>query len=394
MDMFRDTLHLPVETPDNPFIAPVNIKVIKSFMQRVGYQGVVDKEYETVFVGVEVPMNQPQLVVSTQRTHRTTPRDHWTPTLTAASPQGKKRKQVSRETKKMVKGEEDEESYASRFANSMLNDDDDFENKIEPRSHKEYPEHVNDEDDETKKEKKDDTKDDKKDDDMQTRIPTPDRSPRKELSSDKTISKELTATVAPTTATTSKDSSKSKSKRGFTSNKTKILPEALLACAGDVVKFAPILKQNFSYTYEPFACHDEHHMDVDPFGGGKKAKRVNLTAPTLTFPGIKAHEPYSIVDKPNTGLIYLTNKDEKWVMFIVEIVKFCDATLERVLNEVKLRIFQNHFWKKPPRLDELDLDIMKAFEREITKHLRHRQQMRRWESFMNGRPTLPAMTRL
>ncbi|GKC33017.1 hypothetical protein Tco_1040311 [Tanacetum coccineum] len=32
----------------------------------------------------------------------------------------------------------------------------------------------------------------------------------------------------------------------------------------------------------------------------------------------------------------------------IKIVKFCDATLERVLNEVKLRIFQNQFWKKPP----------------------------------------------
>ncbi|GKC69478.1 hypothetical protein Tco_1115361 [Tanacetum coccineum] len=34
------------------------------------------------------------------------------------------------------------------------------------------------------------------------------------------------------------------------------------------------------------------------------------------------------------------------------------------------------FWKKPPQLGELDLDIMKAFEREISKRLSHRQQMR------------------
>ncbi|GJY29775.1 hypothetical protein Tco_0405542 [Tanacetum coccineum] len=32
-----------VETPDNPFIAPVNIKIIESIMNRVSYQGVVDK---------------------------------------------------------------------------------------------------------------------------------------------------------------------------------------------------------------------------------------------------------------------------------------------------------------------------------------------------------------
>ncbi|GJZ04628.1 hypothetical protein Tco_0537903, partial [Tanacetum coccineum] len=43
IDMFRDTIQLPMETLDNPFIASVNIKVIESFMQKVGYQGVVDK---------------------------------------------------------------------------------------------------------------------------------------------------------------------------------------------------------------------------------------------------------------------------------------------------------------------------------------------------------------
>ncbi|GKE17985.1 hypothetical protein Tco_1425562, partial [Tanacetum coccineum] len=32
VDMFRDTLHLPVETPDNPFITPITIITIESFM--------------------------------------------------------------------------------------------------------------------------------------------------------------------------------------------------------------------------------------------------------------------------------------------------------------------------------------------------------------------------
>ncbi|GJR55811.1 hypothetical protein Tco_1406332 [Tanacetum coccineum] len=97
--------------------------------------------------------------------------------------------------------------------------------------------------------------------------------------------------------------------------------------------------------------------------------KVNLTAPTLTFPGIEAYEPYLIVDMPNTGLIYLKSKDEKRVMYLVEIVKFCDATLEKVLKEVKLKIFQS----EPPLLGELDRDIMRAFEREITKRLSHRE---------------------
>ncbi|GKD23538.1 hypothetical protein Tco_1225241 [Tanacetum coccineum] len=54
---------------------------------------------------------------------------------------------------------------------------------------------------------------------MQTPTPTPTRSPKNDLSLDKTTLEELTTPVSPTTATTSK----TKIKRGFTSNKTKIL---------------------------------------------------------------------------------------------------------------------------------------------------------------------------
>ncbi|GKA45743.1 hypothetical protein Tco_0738539 [Tanacetum coccineum] len=57
------------------------------------------------------------------------------------------------------------------------------------------------------------------------------------------------------------------------------------------------------------------------------------------------------------------------VMYLVKIVKFCDATLERVLNEVKLKIFKAEFLKKAPLVGELDFDIMKAYEIKITKRL-------------------------
>ncbi|GJZ10521.1 hypothetical protein Tco_0545280 [Tanacetum coccineum] len=238
---------ISVETPDNSFITPVNIKVIESFMQTVGYQGVVDKvgafytkflaqawqtmfkyprftkliiadlmkkfpsipprleedyhsikddiplvsvyttgnvtvrgmlipdafltneihatddykEYDTVFVKVVVPMNQPQLV---------------------------------------VEGEKDEESYADKFVASMVHDDvDDSGNRIEPESHKEHPKVVDD-DDENKEEKKDEKKDDEmgslenRTEKMQTLISTPPRSPRINLSLDKNIILELTDT--------------------------------------------------------------------------------------------------------------------------------------------------------------------------------------------------------
>ncbi|GJT49806.1 hypothetical protein Tco_0975963 [Tanacetum coccineum] len=90
--------------------------------------------------------------------------------------------------------------------------------------------------------------------------------------------------------------------------------------------------------------------------------KINLTVPTLTFPGIEAHKPYSIVDKPSTGLICLNSKEVKQIMYLIEIVKFCDATLEKVLNEVKLKIFQSEPWRKSPLLGLKTLPTAEIFE--------------------------------
>ncbi|GJU22377.1 hypothetical protein Tco_1155719 [Tanacetum coccineum] len=131
----QDTLQLPVETLENPFVAPANIHTIESFMNRVGYQCVVNKddvplvsvyttgnvsvhgmllpvafltakvretdkfkEYETVFMKVAVLINQPQPVVSTQGTNRNTPRAHRSPTISANPLEMKKRKQTAGES--------------------------------------------------------------------------------------------------------------------------------------------------------------------------------------------------------------------------------------------------------------------------------------------------------
>nr|GFB78213.1 hypothetical protein [Tanacetum cinerariifolium] len=68
---------------------------------------------------------------------------------------------------KMVEGEEDEESYASEFVDSMFNDDDDdSDTRIEPRSHKENPE-VIDDDEVTKKNDDKKDEDEEKDDDVE-----------------------------------------------------------------------------------------------------------------------------------------------------------------------------------------------------------------------------------
>ncbi|GJR49800.1 hypothetical protein Tco_1400321 [Tanacetum coccineum] len=170
---------------------------------------------------------------------------------------------ILKEIDKLVDGDEDEESYASAFADTMLNDnDDDTGSKLEPESHKEHPEHVTDDDEmkkkdeEIKKEKEaveivkktnvDDISAKKNDKvvtdkevvdmsgsqeirkmQMQTPIPSPIRSPRNDLSSDKTISEEFADTVTPTTATSFKiPSTTTRQKKSFTL-KTRHLPRSI-----------------------------------------------------------------------------------------------------------------------------------------------------------------------
>ncbi|GJZ63743.1 hypothetical protein Tco_0620164 [Tanacetum coccineum] len=91
-------------------------------------------------------------------------------------------------------------------------------------------------------------------------------------------------------------------------------------------------------------------------------QKVNLTAPTMSFPGVEKHKMFSIIYEPMHGIIYKNSKKEKRVMRHSEIHKFCDATLNRVLEEIELR-------------------------------LKHPNQMRRWKMYMNGRPLGPRRER-
>ncbi|GKC68779.1 hypothetical protein Tco_1101377, partial [Tanacetum coccineum] len=170
VDMFLDTLKLPVETPTNPLIAPVNIEIIESFMNKkkdvIQYPRftkliIADlmKKYPSISLRLEEDYHfikdDISLVsvytmgnVIVRGTHMTTPRAHRTPTLTAASPQEKKKKkQNAGETKKK----------------------DDEMGSLDIRIEK-----------------------------MQTPIPTPPRSPRINLSSDRIIVQELMYIVSVT----------------------------------------------------------------------------------------------------------------------------------------------------------------------------------------------------
>ncbi|GKF72007.1 hypothetical protein Tco_0208121, partial [Tanacetum coccineum] len=184
----------------------------------------------------------------------------------------------------MVKGGEDKESYASEFADSMLNDDvDDFGTRIEAGSHKEHSENINNDDevienekknDEIEEEKKDDDiekmdeiEKEKKDDDVEKTM----SSPRTNLSFNKTISEELTATVSPTTATTCKDSSTSKRKKRPISYKIKILPGSIAGMYRLRGQICSHIKNKF-ITYEFFMSKIREVLD-----------HCNNVVPELTF---------------------------------------------------------------------------------------------------------------
>ncbi|GJV50036.1 hypothetical protein Tco_1440248 [Tanacetum coccineum] len=91
--------------------------------------------------------------------------------------------------------------------------------------------------------------------------------------------------------------------------------------------------------------------------------KINLTAPTLIFPSIEECNPFSIVDKPTTSLIYLNSKNEKRFMDLEELLKFCDATRKKVQKEVKMKIFKTKFINKTPLLGSLDLKIIKSIRK-------------------------------
>ncbi|GJY30216.1 hypothetical protein Tco_0413711 [Tanacetum coccineum] len=247
VDMFRDTLKLPVETPDTLFITPVTIETIESFMQTFGYQGVLDKEeecysdprfinliiadlmekypsiphdedyhsikddtllvsvysigndlfrgmripdafltsqiratndykeYETVFDGVYILMNQPQPVDSTnspRKSLKVTIRQKKKNTPSIPPPSDDREwDKVAEATilsltlHKTALATEAQGNYCYKVEEKLMREELRRMLKIEPGSYKEHPKNVNDDDEEIEKQKKDDEIENKKKDD-------------------------------------------------------------------------------------------------------------------------------------------------------------------------------------------------------------------------------------
>ncbi|GJW21382.1 hypothetical protein Tco_0032004 [Tanacetum coccineum] len=111
---------------------------------------------------------------------------------------------------------------------------------------------------------------------------------------------------------------------------------------------------------------------------------VNVLRPDCSR--IKEEIPYLITMLPFVGLIYENSKKRNRIMNIDEISKFCDATLKMVLEKVKrINIDVKHGYANLA-LSNPDADLMMFYEEYIQDRLKHQDQMRRWKSYVNGRP--------
>ncbi|GJS39941.1 hypothetical protein Tco_0564984 [Tanacetum coccineum] len=122
-------------------------------------------------------------------------------------------------------------------------------------------------------------------------------------------------------------------------------------------------------------------------------QKVNLTTPTMSFPGVEKHIMFSIIYEPVHRIIYKNSKKEKRVMRHSEIHKFCDATLNRVLEGLKSYNNDVKYGYVQRELTNDEVEYLKLFEEEIEVRLKHHNQMRRWEMYVNGRPLGPRRER-
>ncbi|GJV97486.1 hypothetical protein Tco_1549063 [Tanacetum coccineum] len=119
------------------------------------------------------------------------------------------------------------------------------------------------------------------------------------------------------------------------------------------------------------------------------ARRANECIVSITKPDYKNLNKNDIEDMYLLIMNSKNSKKEKRVMRHSKIHKFCDATLNRVLeglksynNDVKYGYIQRD-------LTEDKVEYLKLFEKEIEVRLKYRNQMKRWEMYVNRRPLGP-----
>ncbi|GKC94855.1 hypothetical protein Tco_1160297 [Tanacetum coccineum] len=85
-------------------------------------------------------------------------------------------------------------------------------------------------------------------------------------------------------------------------------------------------------------------------------------------------------------MIYENNNKEKRVMILKDNSKFCDATIKRVLEMFKKYNKDVKYGHADQSPSDADAQYLQFYKEDIENQLKHRDQMRRWEIYVNGRP--------
>ncbi|GKB70388.1 hypothetical protein Tco_0931800 [Tanacetum coccineum] len=104
---------------------------------------------------------------------------------------------------------------------------------------------------------------------------------------------------------------------------------------------------------------------------------------------IEEYDVFYIIYEPVHGIIYTNSKKEKRVMRPLKIHKFCNAILSRTLEGLKSYYNDVKYGYVQKELTNDEVKFLKLFKEEIVVRLNYRDQMRRWEMYVNGRPLGP-----
>nr|GEV46089.1 hypothetical protein [Tanacetum cinerariifolium]GEW77364.1 hypothetical protein [Tanacetum cinerariifolium]GEW79589.1 hypothetical protein [Tanacetum cinerariifolium] len=129
---------------------------------------------------------------------------------------------------------------------------------------------------------------------------------------------------------------------------------------------------------------DDPHDDAHPKGknfGGSSSGQANESKS-----GIEKYKMFFIISKPVYGIVYKNTKKEKRVMRHQEVYKLYDATLKRVLEGLKSYNNDVKHGYVTSSLSKEDVEYLRLFEEEIKEWLKHHDQMRHWDMYVNGRP--------
>ncbi|GJW34476.1 hypothetical protein Tco_0054508 [Tanacetum coccineum] len=121
--------------------------------------------------------------------------------------------------------------------------------------------------------------------------------------------------------------------------------------------------------------------------------KVNLTAPTITFLCIEKYKVFFIVSEPVYGIMYKNIKKEKRLIRHQEVHKFRDAILKRVLEWLQNYNNDVKHGYVITSLNNKDVEYLQLFEEKIEEWLKHHDQMRHWEMYVNERPLGPRRER-